>query len=316
MWSRGEVSFDEIAEYADSLQGVWNLDFRQFTTAAGAGACRYATDGRALIYREHYQAVIGVRGALGGEAICFMLTNDSGRSGKWDGGGWPNASIAYGRSDREVAAMMPGGTVNHAAVVSLDVFQNEFECLAGRSVEKLFPNDEVFLGINPEAGKILEMEWLDMLETPRSQRNLTRGIIESLVRACDNPVAGRCGSLKPSKALFRRAMDLIDGADGLMTSADLALMLGVSLRSLELAFKACAGMPPVRYLHLHRLNHVHELLLKAEPSEVSVSTVALEHGFMQLGRFSGEYRRLFGELPSATLRKTWRRPGFRLPVPG
>jgi hypothetical protein len=39
----------------------------------------------------------------------------------------------------------------------------------------------------------------------------------------------------------------------------------------------------------------------AEPTASTVTSNANDHGFAELGRFAVEYRKLFGESPSATL---------------
>jgi AraC-like DNA-binding protein len=44
-------------------------------------------------------------------------------------------------------------------------------------------------------------------------------------------------------------------------------------------------------------------LLAAEPEEIAVTEVAFLWGFWELGRFAVEYRQLFGECPSQTLRQ-------------
>jgi AraC-like DNA-binding protein len=44
-------------------------------------------------------------------------------------------------------------------------------------------------------------------------------------------------------------------------------------------------------------------LLRADASAATVTMVATDHGFWELGRFSVEYRGLFGESPSASLRR-------------
>ena len=43
------------------------------------------------------------------------------------------------------------------------------------------------------------------------------------------------------------------------------------------------------------------MLRMADPSE-SVTRIALDAGFRQLGRFAVEYRKRFGECPSETLK--------------
>ena len=71
-------------------------------------------------------------------------------------------------------------------------------------------------------------------------------------------------------------------------------------------------MGPIRYLWLRRMHLAHRALLLAEPGSTSVTDVATDHGFWELGRFSVEYRQLFGETPSATLRLQFHRGfGFR-----
>jgi AraC family ethanolamine operon transcriptional activator len=51
-----------------------------------------------------------------------------------------------------------------------------------------------------------------------------------------------------------------------------------------------------------RLNAARRDLVRAGAGETSVTTTALRWGFGHFGRFSVDYRRMFGESPIATLR--------------
>jgi AraC family ethanolamine operon transcriptional activator len=73
-----------------------------------------------------------------------------------------------------------------------------------------------------------------------------------------------------------------------------------SLSRLERAFRETFGMSPHRYLMLRRLAAVRRELLRGGPG-VSITEVAMRWGFFHLGRFSQEYRKHFGEVPSKTL---------------
>ena len=64
------------------------------------------------------------------------------------------------------------------------------------------------------------------------------------------------------------------------------------------------GMTPHRYLWLRRMHQARRALALADAATTTVTTIATDHGFWELGRFAGEYSRIFGELPSATLRRT------------
>ncbi len=75
----------------------------------------------------------------------------------------------------------------------------------------------------------------------------------------------------------------------------------VSERTLYTLFERQVGLAPGEFLRQRRLERVHAVLQLATAR--SVTEVALDHGFLHLGRFSSAYRTRFGELPS----QTWRR---------
>ena len=83
---------------------------------------------------------------------------------------------------------------------------------------------------------------------------------------------------------------------------DLARAAGVSERTLRTAFHEYFGTSPNRYVQLKHLHGIHRALKAAEPDEATVTQILAEHGEWALSRFAARYRRLFGELPSETLR--------------
>jgi AraC-like DNA-binding protein len=60
-------------------------------------------------------------------------------------------------------------------------------------------------------------------------------------------------------------------------------------------------MAPKRYLLLRRMHLARRALREAAPDTTTVTDIATRFGFWQLGRFSIDYRALFGEAPSVTL---------------
>ena len=82
--------------------------------------------------------------------------------------------------------------------------------------------------------------------------------------------------------------------------AELALFCEVPERTLQRHFVAFLGHPPLAHFRHLRLAAVREALL-APSNGTSVTEIATSFGFAHLGRFAAEYRRLFGETPSATL---------------
>jgi AraC-like DNA-binding protein len=90
------------------------------------------------------------------------------------------------------------------------------------------------------------------------------------------------------------------GAD--LTVSGIAATLGVSVRGLEAGFREWQKATPTQFLRKLRLEAAKAEL--SNPSEsTSVTSVAMNEGFVHLPRFSAYYRAAFGEYPSQTLRR-------------
>ena len=90
-----------------------------------------------------------------------------------------------------------------------------------------------------------------------------------------------------------------------LSLGDVCQAAGVNARTLQHSFRRKRGCTPMEFLRNVRMAQVRSGLL--QPAEqTSVSGVASRWGFLHFGRFSGEYRQMFGELPSETLRRARR----------
>ena len=118
----------------------------------------------------------------------------------------------------------------------------------------------------------------------QSQRDITHITYSDIVRRCENIAQG--DTLEP------------------VTVLDLCRELRCSRRTLQNSFQRVANVTPVEYLRTMRLNEVHRLLRSTNADEVLIGDAAARWGFTHLGYFAREYRALFGELPSQTLRKS------------
>ena len=91
-----------------------------------------------------------------------------------------------------------------------------------------------------------------------------------------------------------------------MRMVEISAALGVSDRLLRIVCGKHLGMSGKRYLHLRRMSLVRRALRNGNGQSAGVSGVARDYGFADVGRFAVEYRGLFGELPSTTLRRRLR----------
>jgi AraC family ethanolamine operon transcriptional activator len=107
----------------------------------------------------------------------------------------------------------------------------------------------------------------------------------------------------PRKQVIRKAMDFIDQHTGeYLVVGDLATAVGISERTLRTAFQDYFNVGPVHYLKLRTLRQVRRALKAADPSRTTVTEIATQFGVWHFGRFAHDYRLLYAELPSETLR--------------
>lgn len=107
------------------------------------------------------------------------------------------------------------------------------------------------------------------------------------------------------KKVVDRARDmLLAGSIEPPSLLALSRHVGVSPRKLAYCFEDVLGMSPARYLKLLRLNAARRELRTAGVGKKtrSVYDVAARWGFWHFGHFSADYKQMFAESPSETLR--------------
>ena len=137
----------------------------------------------------------------------------------------------------------------------------------------------------------------------RGARGMARLLHERIAEALnaaagDDPVPG---TWRGDADLVRTAIRLMRAsADQRLSVADLARDLGIGPRRLQLAFQRAGQPSPRDVLAKIRLQVARDRLTRPGTGS-SVTDIALDCGFVHLGRFSGQYRQAYGELPSETL---------------
>jgi AraC-like DNA-binding protein len=103
---------------------------------------------------------------------------------------------------------------------------------------------------------------------------------------------------------LRQARDFIrENAPESITLEDLRCALGMSPRGVEILFRSSLGITPNAFIRYQRLHGARRELLAARASSRKVNEVAMRWGFWHMGHFSSNYRSLFGESPTNTVRR-------------
>ena len=144
----------------------------------------------------------------------------------------------------------------------------------------------------------------NILTKDNAQRMLADSILRLVVEVLNQttPVIKKNVTQSNKRQGVRRVIDYLHNyAEQVPTLSELCNIAKLSERNLQYGFNDYLGITPIRYLRLVRLNGVKRDLLLSHPNKNRIVDIALNWGFIELGRFAGEYRQLFQELPSATL---------------
>ncbi|MEN0138843.1 MAG: AraC family transcriptional regulator [Rhodococcus sp. (in: high G+C Gram-positive bacteria)] len=105
---------------------------------------------------------------------------------------------------------------------------------------------------------------------------------------------------------IKSVIDLIDSQpESDLSIGRLTEVAGVSARALQVGFRQAVGLTPLAYVRKVRLDRVRDELIVLA-GQRSVTDVAVQWGFVHLGRFSAYYKQQFGETPSDTVRNALR----------
>lgn len=139
-------------------------------------------------------------------------------------------------------------------------------------------------------------------QVQRSMRSAIVGhLLEVLQVATQAPPPSP--SFKSRCHVVERAVDYaLTHTDEAVTVSDLCTQANVSRRMLNICFQDVLDTNPVQYLRSMRLNGVRRELREGGKSNVGIRDAACKWGFWHFSRFAEEYRALFGELPSETLK--------------
>jgi AraC-like DNA-binding protein len=144
-----------------------------------------------------------------------------------------------------------------------------------------------------------------LFEIPEVVRALEQQLIHALVRCLtDGDVSKINNSTLSHKVIVARFEEFIEANPNTpLYLTEVCAAVGAAERTLRAACEKHVGMGPIRYLTLRRMHLVRRALLRAAPGTATVTQVATNHGFWELGRFAVAYREAFGEPPSVTLQR-------------
>ncbi len=313
-WSRRVADVDELAQ----LFARWQGRFAQLSPGPFEANIRVVQGRLCRGLRAGFRHLVRGQGRPGPGWVTITPVLPTNDSTTWHGRRLPAGHVVFngpdvgvdhctGRRSETISLSLPGETFRQAAAVLL---QAEPPAFAPASLPVLPP---------PAAFARLQLalrRWVDTGSADGAFAGSGEGglLEQECLRAAAAAVLG--GQTAPGAAAVPNRARLAARAEELMRAClrrplgavDLCAALGVSDRTLRLAFRERYRLGPMAYYKALRLNAVREALKTTPPAAASVAGVARGWGFHHLGNFSADYRRLFHERPSDTLHRGGRGP--------
>jgi AraC-like DNA-binding protein len=146
---------------------------------------------------------------------------------------------------------------------------------------------------------------LDALVDGETAHGLEQQLIEALVNglAKGSAIEAPADTHKHRDLALRFEALLMSEPERAFRMAQICAALGVSAQTLHLSCEEQLGMGAIEYTRRRRMELVHRALRRGNPETASIADLARRYGFRGLGRFAADYRGVYGQLPSATLRR-------------
>ena len=291
---------------------AWDLDFRQLDMGkCEAHMLQFASNRSLLssgIFNRHYEQ----RGSTPQGKWTFVVFSEQTPSIVWHEKEISNNTIVVFKPGSEIDCVSRPGFENFTLSYPEEYLNELCANLSLPEIKKLANGNETFecsmLELSESRQGLLLI--IDSLKNSSSAINnssliytmdveLPEQILLTLARSVpltSSPLPARNRAIKQIKQY------LAEYPNEPVTVNQLCKIARVSIRTLQYAFLEHYGVTPKTYLTIFRLSSVRRELWHSDPDCTKVNDVANLWGFWHMGQFAADYRKLFGELPSETLK--------------
>jgi len=303
-----DAEFNDMGQYGAALG--WDLDFRQLDAGPLKARARAWAARHCVTIAVHFNRSFHQLGQPPKDLVCLGLPGSGLEAFSWCGaavhggslinfnlpGGFDSRTLSHFHGHvlafererlQELAGTMRLDTPLDRLLGSGAAWNSPLSYRLGRRLEQAVPVASSTMKYTADDGDFFDEE-------------LGLAILDILAgeewRAVEDDRTQHARILQRSLAILADSDQLPIGV------AELCRQVGTSLSTLERAFTARFDMTPKTYIRVRCLSAARDELALAPPG-TPVADVANRWGFWHMGQFAADYRKAFGELPSATLKR-------------
>ena len=305
--------FDSFEEMS-SLISRWDTDFRQLSSEQFKSSIFQAHTGLMLLSNVEFGCVVEHKGATPDGMRTFALLDAGSPEFNWFGHTVNQNDLMIFPVHGENFAFSKAGfkaiTVSFPESELIELFETN----GIRNISQYLRPCEVVKQVEKEyldelRALLLELEQA-LKDTQYSETHLSfiNTIQNQIIHTIFDIIIGiRLNARRINQRHFKllnQFIGLIDEQiDEQLRLRDLYMEIQVSDRTIQNLFKEFTGLSPKSYISGRKLYKVHRQLWHAQNSEQSITEIIANVGFWHMGQFAADYSKLFGELPSQTIRR-------------
>lgn len=297
---------DDPDQQADNLTN-WQQEYDQMSDGAFYGKVDKLTSQNLHVFREYSNQALHQQCQIWPDAIWFGIPLESDKNMLINGQAVMSNALTTRVGDHEFELVTPQDFSIYGVVLENN-FLNQIADLQGIELREMAIFNNPILELdskNLEALKHHLGEIVGENSTKMAAHIKEDILISSLIGALPEHA-----SIKKSKPSYQHRKQVVERVKNYIhehqqipvTMTELCQIAYVSRRTLQYSFETILGYSPLKFLRMTRLNQVRRALKNA-PKESTVVEIAETWGFTHAGQFSSDYKKLFGESPSETLRK-------------
>jgi len=311
------TTFADLDQLRLSMKG-WDMLYTQMKPGRFIGTTRRLGWPNLQFFLETSTVVLNCSGVAWAGSYMFTFPREMQGTSTFNGQLWTPEDIVVAKGDREHNALLPPFTVM-ALAISCEALRDYMWTVEHVDVRGwldhgplIVKNPEMIRRVGAQLTALLEACFSDpnLASYPQTRSDIMQqvlGAVAPLVGVNQRPPRPTLSSFGHTQVVKRAREYILSHIDTPLQIIDVCRALRVSRRTLQYSFQEVLGINPASYLRVLRLNGARKDLLNRGPSGLlQIKDVVPRWGFWHLSRFSAEYRQLFGELPSATLRSNAR----------
>ena len=307
--------FDDFDECAAVIR-AWDLDFRQLDRGQSIAELSQVIGHDVVFSHARFTRHYHQQGSTPPGMRTFALLEDNVSGIHWFGREVTASSLMCFPVSRELEAVSRPDFEVYTISFSEELLNKTAATLGLPDLNRIMSKEDKLATCNPaviqivrsQLRKIRHYAQLNSLHVYNPEvKQILEAELPGLILVALND-SQHVGQAKPTPWKKQRALKkaneyLNEFPNEPISVNALCQYADVSVRTLESAFKEYYGVTPKNYLKATRLNGVYKELREHKPQFISITDIANKWGFWHMGQFAADYKRLFGELPSETLRQ-------------